>query len=244
MLWNGLAELNRDALSEDPPDPDREFDVEEPPKRDPPREALLPMREFRKSEPPCVDAEPAEPKDRDAPEVPPAKFDEPLENEPLDEPPFDAPLDEPNERKPPGLPALREERLEFVKPPELPPALRPAAELPPPNECHWPSLIAERAFDERLPPEPKPPLEPKLRLPPLDPKLRLFDPNPPLRLFRPRDEFPPNERLPPKVLLPLYGFPPPKDRALLPPPKDRALPPPKDRALPPPKDRALPPPPP
>jgi hypothetical protein len=56
-------------------------------------------------------------------------------------------LDEPNERKPPGLPVLREERLEFLKPAEL------LAELP--KECHWPSLIAERAFDVRFPDEPK-----------------------------------------------------------------------------------------
>jgi len=129
------------------------------------------MCEFTKSEPPCVEPEPAT---RDAPEVPPAKPDAPL---------VEALLDEPKERKPPGFPELR--RLELARPPEV----RPAAELPLPKECHCPSLTALRALEERLAPEPEP-FEPKLRL-----ELPL-GPNPPLRALRPRDPpKPPEERL-------------------------------------------------
>jgi hypothetical protein len=53
----------------------------------------------------------------------------------------------------------------LAEPPELRPALE-RAELPAlPNECHWPSLIAARTFDDRSP-EDRSPDEPGLRLDP------------------------------------------------------------------------------
>ena len=78
------------------------------------------------------------------PEREPAKDDLPKVELPKRE--FAKPelLDEPNECQPPAeLPPLRAEKLEVPEFPKLRPPLK-RAELPElPNECHWPSLIAE-----------------------------------------------------------------------------------------------------
>jgi hypothetical protein len=132
---------------------------------------------------------------RSALEAPLAKLDAPL---------VDAPFAEPKSRQPPAeFPALRAERFEFAEPAELRsapdraelPKLR--AELPPelPNECHWPSAMAEGECDARFPNE----LE-------LRPAL-----NPPLRAAVPRELLkPPMDRLP--IALERADDPPPKPR--------------------------------
>jgi hypothetical protein len=77
------------------------------------------------------------------PERDPAKDDLPNVEPPNRE--FAKPelLDEPNECQPAELPPLRPEKLEVDEFPKLRPPLK-RAELPElPNECHWPSLIAE-----------------------------------------------------------------------------------------------------
>src|SRR5208282_3784462 len=92
----------------------------------------------------------------------------------------DAVLDELKEcQAPSAIPVLRAERLVFAAPsrPELRAALELELELEPeveraelltlPNECHWPSLIADRVFDERPSNELRPLSAPRDELPPI-----------------------------------------------------------------------------
>src|ERR1019366_4643632 len=105
---------------------------------------------------PPLQPAPCQPKPGAALEAPPTKPD--------------APLDGPKECQPPSeLPALRAEKLEFAKPPELRPSLTRAGLPELPNECHWPSLIAGRTFDELFPDEPKlrPASDPPYERPPV-----------------------------------------------------------------------------
>jgi hypothetical protein len=89
-----------------------------------------PERDPAKDELPNVD-----PPKCEAPKLAPPRTDE-------------APLDGPKECQPPsGLPPLRAEKPEALKFPELRPPLN-REELPLPNECHCPSLIPERKFEE------------------------------------------------------------------------------------------------